>query len=95
MKTKLQTLTLFLVFALVNTASMAQCAMCKASVESTMSNGRNLAATGINQGIAYLFVAPYLLAFLVMYFWFRASKKEHTRKLAIRQQVREALNRAV
>ncbi len=38
----------------------AQCAMCKASVESSMGQ-KNSVADGINQGILYLMAVPYLL----------------------------------
>ena len=42
----------------------AQCAMCKASVESS-ANGPNSVASGINKGILYLMAVPYvLLAFI-------------------------------
>lgn len=63
-----------------NTASFAQCAMCKATVESTMSNGRNLAATGLNTGILYLLSAPYLMVAAVGFLWYRNSKKEVKRR---------------
>ncbi len=38
----------------------AQCAMCKASVESSQGQ-KNSVAGGINQGILYLMAVPYLL----------------------------------
>lgn len=38
----------------------AQCAMCKASVESSQGQ-KNSVAGGINQGILYLMAIPYLL----------------------------------
>ncbi|GAB4141757.1 MAG: hypothetical protein Fur0041_16970 [Bacteroidia bacterium] len=38
----------------------AQCAMCKATVESNNSNG-GTAAGGINDGIIYLMFIPYIL----------------------------------
>lgn len=42
----------------------AQCAMCKASVESSQGQ-KNSVAGGINQGILYLMAVPYvLLAFI-------------------------------
>jgi hypothetical protein len=53
----------------------AQCAMCKATLENNISNGHIGIAAGINFGILYLFVAPYLFASLLAYFWYRTSKK--------------------
>lgn len=70
----------------------AQCAMCRANVESTMSNGRNLAATGLNTGILYLFVVPYLLVAVISYLWYQNSKKDSNQRKAIRSRVREAMS---
>lgn len=52
----------------------AQCAMCRASLENNVSNGNIGIAAGINFGILYLFVAPYLVIALIAYFWYRTSK---------------------
>lgn len=53
---------LFILIALVLLPSIteAQCAMCKASVESSQGQ-KNSVAGGINQGILYLMAVPYLL----------------------------------
>ena len=62
-----------LVFVLVisNTFySYSQCAMCKAVVE----NGDVTMAEGINNGITYLMVFPYLLIGLLFYFIYRYKK---------------------
>jgi hypothetical protein len=53
----------------------AQCAMCRASLENNVSNGNIGIAAGINFGIMYLFVAPYLVIALIALFWYRTSKK--------------------
>ncbi len=42
----------------------AQCAMCKAAVESS-ANGPNSVAAGINKGILYLMAVPYLLLMFI------------------------------
>jgi uncharacterized membrane protein len=70
----------------------AQCAMCRASVESTMSNGRNYVATGLNTGIFYLFVIPYLLIVVVGYLWYKSSLKARTERLAIQRRVQAAMS---
>lgn len=75
-----------------NTGVFAQCAMCRATVESTMSNGRNLAATGLNTGIIYLFVIPYLIIVIVGYLWYRNSQKDMQQRLALRRRVQQAMS---
>ena len=63
-------------FVLIGTASAsAQCAMCKATLENNISNGHIGIAAGINFGILYLFVSPYLFISILAYFWYRTSKK--------------------
>ncbi len=71
---------------------MAQCAMCRGSVESTISNGRSGVASNLNLGILYLFVAPYLIVATIGYLWYRNSKLEHGRRLAIAGRVKRAMS---
>ena len=62
-----------LIFILIAQSSIAQCAMCKAVVES----GDVSQAEGINSGILYLMIFPYLLVGALIYFiirWKRKSK---------------------
>lgn len=56
-------------------AVMAQCAMCRATVENNVSNGDVGIASNLNTGILYLFFAPYLVIGVVGYFWYKSSKK--------------------
>lgn len=49
----------------------AQCAMCKAVVE----NGDESMAEGVNNGISYLMVFPYLLIGALFYTLYRYKKK--------------------
>lgn len=51
---------------------MAQCAMCKAVVE----GGEQNIAEGVNNGITYLMVFPYLLVGILAYFLYRNRKKQ-------------------
>ncbi len=53
----------------------AQCAMCRATLENNLSNGNIGIAAGINFGILYLFVAPYLFISLLAFFWYKTSKR--------------------
>jgi len=60
--------TLFILMIVGNQLSLlAQCAMCKAAAESDLQNNPNSVAKGINEGIIYLMVIPYIL----MAFFFR------------------------
>jgi hypothetical protein len=70
---------------------LAQCAMCRSSVESTFSNGRYVNGSGLNTGILYLLVTPYLLVAVLGYLWYRSSRKEQARRLSIEQRVRQGL----
>jgi hypothetical protein len=60
--------------------AVAQCAMCKASVESNVADGNVSFAAKLNLGILYLFVTPYLLAIVIGYLWYRKSR-DNARKL--------------
>jgi hypothetical protein len=66
-----------LLLLMLTSASLvnAQCAMCRATLENNISNGNIGIAAGINFGILYLFVAPYLAIATLAYFWYRTSKR--------------------
>ncbi|WP_369048867.1 hypothetical protein [Tenacibaculum sp. UWU-22] len=49
----------------------AQCAMCKAVIE----NGNKSMAQGVNHGITYLMIFPYILVALLAYFLWRYKEK--------------------
>lgn len=87
-------LCFILFFVFIQFDSLAQCAMCRTTVESTISNGRSNIATGLNTGILYLLSAPYLLVGAIAFLWFRQSKKEQQERIAkfrIRQKVSQIL----
>ncbi|WP_435413993.1 hypothetical protein [Polaribacter aestuariivivens] len=63
-------LAIFLFFLALETTS-AQCAMCKAVVE----NGDVSLAQGVNNGISYLMVFPYLLIGALFFTIYRYNKK--------------------
>jgi hypothetical protein len=65
------TLLLILVVMCFPEATMAQCAMCKAQLENKV-DAKN---TGINSGILYLMIFPYLLIATVAFFWYKQFKK--------------------
>ena len=64
-----------LVLTLASIQSWAQCAMCRGSVESTVSAGDTSMASNLNLGILYLFFTPYLLAAVIGYLWYKRSKQ--------------------
>ena len=65
--------TLFiLLFLFVVLSADAQCAMCRAVLENEQDGA---AAKGINDGIAYLMMFPYLLIGGVAYLIYRTRKK--------------------
>lgn len=53
-------LAIVVLLVLLPQLSEAQCAMCKATVESSQGQ-KNSVAGGINQGIIYLMLVPYVL----------------------------------
>jgi hypothetical protein len=57
-------------------ASYAQCAMCRATLETNVSNGsETVLAAQLNFGILYLFASPYLIIAAVGFFWYMNSRK--------------------
>ena len=64
----------FIPLLFVSYAAMAQCAMCRATVENNVSNGDTSIGAGLNFGILYLFVMPYLVIGVVGFLWYRKSK---------------------
>ncbi|MDX1542565.1 MAG: hypothetical protein R3214_01360 [Christiangramia sp.] len=64
---------ILLILLLVPDLAQAQCAMCRAVLESEADQGT---AKGINDGILYLMVFPYLLVGGVGYFIYRSRKKK-------------------
>jgi hypothetical protein len=76
--------------------ALAQCAMCRTTIESSISNGRSNIATGLNTGILYLLSAPYLIVGAIAFLWFRQSKQEQQERLAklqLRQKVSQLFNK--
>lgn len=80
-KSLIKIFVLLWIFIVVNAGNLlAQCAMCKASVETNVNEDGIGFAAKLNTGILYLFVMPYLLAMVIGYFWYKKSK-EHKRKI--------------
>ena len=64
-------IALTFLFVFTSIVSNAQCAMCKAVVE----NGDISMAEGVNNGITYLMVFPYILVGGIGYIIYRSRKK--------------------
>lgn len=62
-----------------STSATTQCAMCRAVLESEEDNST---AKGINNGIKYLMIIPYILVGGVFYFVYKSRKKDSEEELA-------------
>jgi hypothetical protein len=76
-----------------NSLTFSQCSMCRSVVESTMSNGRNHSAVGLNAGILYLLAAPYLLVAAIGFFWYKTSTKNRKERAILANQLRQVLGK--
>lgn len=70
-KMRYPVLLLILVFVMVPDFAEAQCAMCRAVLES---EGSEAAAEGINNGIVYLMAVPYILVAALFFFIYKKMK---------------------
>jgi hypothetical protein len=69
-----RTISLVLILGLA-LEMFAQCPMCRMSAESNMQNG-GTAGAGLNAGILYMLVAPYLIVGGLAFWWWKNRKKE-------------------
>ncbi len=65
---------LLVLFLFAFQQGVAQCAMCRATVENNVSNGETTLASNLNLGILYLFVTPYLVIGVIAFLWYKKSK---------------------
>ena len=61
-------------FLFLNIDLVAQCPMCKMAAESNLKNG-GTAGKGMNAGILYMLLTPYLLVGGLAFWWFKNRKK--------------------
>ena len=64
-------ISVFLTLLFLPETAAAQCAMCRAVLES---EGNVAAAEGINNGIVYLMAIPYILVGVLFYFVYKKMK---------------------
>jgi high-affinity nickel permease len=70
---KIILVTIFSIFNI--SLSIAQCAMCRASVGSNLSEGKGVIGASINDGILYLLSVPYIVVGAGIYLWYRSAMK--------------------
>jgi hypothetical protein len=63
----------FISFVSIAPDVQAQCPMCKASVESNLAKGGTKGA-GLNKGILFLLVAPYVAASAIAFMYYKNHK---------------------
>ncbi len=68
---KIRLVILFLMLLLVPEVAEAQCAMCRAALESEADNSQ---AEGINNGIVYLMAIPYILVAGLFFFIYKKMR---------------------
>lgn len=70
---------------LVSSQLYAQCAMCRISLENNLNNGTLTTGSGMNTGILYLLVMPYLIVGVIIYMWRKNMKKNDKRTIKRRK----------
>jgi hypothetical protein len=61
-------------FLFLNIDLIAQCPMCKMAAESNLKNG-GTAGKGLNAGILYMLLTPYILVGGLAFWWIKNKKK--------------------
>jgi hypothetical protein len=68
-------LAIVVIMLVIAAQSFAQCPMCRMTAESNLQNG-GTAGSGLNAGILYMLVAPYIIVGGIAVWWWRNRKKE-------------------
>jgi hypothetical protein len=87
MKNKILFLLVLLIVGLVADAD-AQCAMCKASAEANLKIGGG-DPKGLNAGILYMLVMPYIIVGCIGYWWWKNRKSDTQTKVQLEDQFGE------
>jgi hypothetical protein len=82
-------LTLWLGLGLATDAD-AQCAMCRQTVENNLSSGASRIGAGLNTGILYLMSIPYIAMSVVLFLWYKTSRANRAKRLAVAERLRSA-----
>ena len=70
---KYKVFSILILILLVAVGVYAQCSMCKMTAETNMKNG-GMAGRGLNQGILYLLLLPYLAMMIIGYLYWKGKK---------------------
>jgi hypothetical protein len=73
-------IVLLVMVMIVATPAFSQCAMCTAVADEAAKSG-STAGDGINKGVLYLFLSPYLVVGTIGFIWWR-SRREAQESLA-------------
>ena len=78
---KFKNIILIFLITVVSNYTSAQCAMCKAAVESNLDSG-GLKGAGLNDGILYLMSIPYILMLIfAIAFYYNKKTTNASRKV--------------
>ncbi|MGB0522166.1 MAG: hypothetical protein ACPGJS_04360 [Flammeovirgaceae bacterium] len=70
----------------------AQCSMCRASVANSISDGGRTFGAGLNKGILYLMLMPYIVISIIGYAWYKSSKKYTAQRQKLANALRLKFN---
>jgi len=71
-----KTLLVLIILLLIATVEIsAQCPMCRIAAESNLENG-GTAGTGLNTGILYMLMLPYMIVALIGFIWYKNRKTD-------------------
>ena len=79
--------TVLIVLLMVSGDVSAQCAMCKAA-----QNSSGFSSRGLNMGILYLMIIPYIAFSVLAFFWYRASKKQKEQQKKVSEALKGKIN---
>ncbi len=93
LNTKLLTLSITcLIIQLLSTiTAIAQCPMCKAAAESNINEG-GTHGLGLNAGIIYLFLSPYIIVATIGIIWWWSNKKAKLKEKEAEYDMAHQLN---
>ena len=74
MKQGLRILVMMVLILAVAHVAYSQCAMCTEVADEATKNGSS-AGDGINKGVLYLFLSPYLVVGTIGFIWWRSRRK--------------------
>ena len=66
----------------ISVEAPAQCPMCRMAVQSNLNNG-GTSGKGLNRGILYMLMMPYLLVGTIGYVWWRNKREEEEEEFGL------------